>query len=124
MNIPRELLYTESHEWVQKLGNGTARVGITDYAQNELGDLVYINLPILSSTIAMGEVMADVESVKAVSDIICPVAGTVNAVNEDLLDSPELINESPYDAWIAEIGDIADFNGLMNADDYALICEK
>ncbi|MEF9866020.1 MAG: glycine cleavage system protein GcvH [Oscillospiraceae bacterium] len=124
MNIPRELLYTESHEWVQKLGNGTARVGITDYAQNELGDLVYINLPILSSTIAMGEVMADVESVKAVSDIICPVAGTVNAVNEDLLDSPELINESPYDAWIAEIGDIADFNGLMSADDYALICEK
>ncbi|MEG2021143.1 MAG: glycine cleavage system protein GcvH, partial [Oscillospiraceae bacterium] len=118
------LLYTESHEWVQKLGNGTARVGITDYAQNELGDLVYINLPILSSTIAMGEVMADVESVKAVSDIICPVAGTVNAVNEDLLDSPELINESPYDAWIAEIGDIADFNGLMSADDYALICEK
>ncbi|MBP8856170.1 MAG: glycine cleavage system protein GcvH, partial [Oscillospiraceae bacterium] len=119
---PKNLLYTESHEWVQKTDEGTVRVGITDYAQSELGDIVFINLPGVGNTVAQSEVFADVESVKAVSDILSPVAGVVSAVNEALMDEPQQMNESPYEAWIAELTEVGDFGGLMDADAYAQIC--
>ncbi len=122
MKIPKNLLYTESHEWVQKTDEGTVRVGITDYAQSELGDIVFINLPGVGNTVAQSEVFADVESVKAVSDILSPVAGVVSAVNEALMDEPQQMNESPYEAWIAELTEVGDFGGLMDADAYAQIC--
>ena len=122
MKIPKNLLYTESHEWVQKTDEGTVRVGITDYAQSELGDIVFINLPGVGNTVAQSEVFADVESVKAVSDILSPVAGVVSAVNEALMDEPQQMNESPYDAWIAELTEVGDFGGLMDAVAYAQIC--
>jgi len=97
----------------------TAAVGLSDYAQHELGDLVFVNLPQAGDTIAVGKMFADVESVKAVSDIYAPVAGTVSEVNETLLDAPEAINQSPYEAWIAKVEGITARGELMDADAYA-----
>ena len=91
MNCPETLRYSKSHEWV-KMEEGIAVIGLTDYAQNELGDLVFVNLPEVDDTVTAGEALGDVESVKAVSDIFCPVSGTVCEVNEELLDHPELIS--------------------------------
>ena len=99
----KKLLFTKEHEWVLIKGN-IARVGITDYAQNELGDVVFVDLPSVGDLVEEGEGFAVVESVKAVSDIYAPVSGEITAVNEHLEDSPELVNESPYDeGWIVEI---------------------
>lgn len=123
MKFPRQLLYSKTHEWAYVKGD-TAKIGLTDFAQNELGDLVFVNLPEIDDEAAFGERIADVESVKAVSDVYSPVSGIVTAVNEELLDSPELINESPYDAWIAEIGNVSDTAGLMSAEEYKDYCEK
>lgn len=124
MNFPKELLYSESHEWVQKLENGNARVGLTDFAQHELGDLVFVNLPQVGDSMDIGDSFCDVESVKAVSDVYSPITGTVAAINEDLLDAPQTINESPYEAWLVEVKDIEEFGELMDADAYAAFCEK
>ncbi len=124
MNNPSELLYTRSHEWVKFLDETTAQVGLTDYAQHSLGDLVFVNLPQEGDEVTQGESFADVESVKAVSDVFSPVTGTVKAVNEVLLDAPETINKDPYGAWLAEIEKITDREELLNADDYAAHCEK
>ena len=96
MKIPNELLYTRSHEWIQKLDETSARVGVTDYAQNQLGDLVFVNLPEVGDPVTPGESFADVESVKAVSDLYSPVGGTVSAINEELLDA------AAYEAFCAE----------------------
>ncbi len=116
----KRLLFTKEHEWVLVEGN-IARVGITDYAQNELGDVVFVDLPAEGDTVEEGEGFAVVESVKAVSDVYSPVSGTVVKVNEELESSPELINESPLDkGWIAEI-EIAEgtqLDDLMNAEEY------
>ncbi|MGI6149754.1 MAG: glycine cleavage system protein GcvH [Firmicutes bacterium] len=116
----KRLLFTKDHEWVLVEGN-IARVGITDYAQNELGDVVFVDLPAEGDTVEEGEGFAVVESVKAVSDVYSPVSGTVVKVNEELESSPELINESPLDkGWIAEI-EIAEgtqLDDLMNAEEY------
>src|SRR5690554_7312221 len=99
----KKLLFTKEHEWVLVKGH-TARVGITDYAQNELGDVVFVDLPSIGDLVEEGEGFAVVESVKAVSDIYAPVSGEIAAVNEHLEDSPELVNESPLDeGWIVEI---------------------
>lgn len=92
MNYPKELCYVKSHEWVKK-EDGTVLIGITDYAQDALGDLVFVNLPEVGDEVVMGEAFADVESVKAVSDVYSPVSGVVKEINEALLDQPELINE-------------------------------
>lgn len=89
MNLPNELSYTQSHEWVRFSEDGTVRVGLTDFAQKELGDIVFVNLPSEGDTVEVGKTFADVESVKAVSDIYSPVGGTVDAFNEELLDVPE-----------------------------------
>ena len=124
MNIPKTLLYTKSHEWVKKNDDGTAYVGLTDFAQSELGDLVYVNLPQEGDTVTVEESFADVESVKAVSDVYSPISGTVEAVNEELLDAPQLINETPYEAWLIKIADISAEADFLTAEEYeALISE-
>lgn len=121
MNIPADLLYTETHEWARVDGD-VVEIGLTDFAQNELGDLVFVNLPEEGDEVTAGEPFADVESVKAVSDVMSPASGTVVAVNEELLDNPALINEAPYDAWLVRVeGSVAD--GLMDAESYAGSCE-
>ena len=118
MNVLEELKYSKSHEWVKMVDENTALVGLSDYAQDALGDLVFVNLPEAGDEVTAGEAFADVESVKAVSDVFSPVTGTVEEVNEALLDAPESINESPYDAWLVKIGSVTDTEELMSAAEY------
>ncbi len=118
MTFPEELEYTKTHEWVKFLDDKTAYIGITDYAQDQLGDLVFVNLPSESDALEAGEAFADVESVKAVSDVNAPVSGTVKKVNEALADAPELMNKAPYEAWFVLAGDITDTEELMSAAEY------
>ncbi|MCI2061493.1 MAG: glycine cleavage system protein GcvH [Eubacteriaceae bacterium] len=124
MNIPEELLYSKSHEWVKFEDDETAFVGITDYAQEELGDLVFVNLPEEGDEFATGEVFADVESVKAVSDINSPVTGTVAEVNEAIMDAPESINSDPYEAWFVKFSGISEQENLMDAAAYEKFVEE
>ena len=122
---PKELLYSKTHEWVKKNEDGTVYIGLTDFAQSELGELVFVNLPEEGDTVTAEESFADVESVKAVSDVMSPVTGTVVAVNEELLDAPQNINEQPYEAWLIQVGDVESFEELMDADAYeAFIAEQ
>lgn len=123
MNYPTDLKYTKSHEWV-KLENGIAVVGISDFAQDALGDVVFVNLPQVGDEVTAGEVFGDVESVKAVSDLICPVSGVVCAVNEELEDSPENLNEDPYGAWIIQVENITDEEELLDAAAYEAFCAE
>lgn len=118
MSNPKELLYSKSHEWVKMVDDTTATVGLTDYAQKELGGLIFVNLPEEGDEITAGETFADVESVKAVSDVFSPVTGVVAEINEELLDAPEKINDSPYDAWFVKVSDISDKEELMDAAAY------
>lgn len=124
MEYPKDLWYTDSHEWVRFVSDTEALMGLTDYAQNALGDLVYINLPVVGDTLRAGDPIADVESVKAVSDVYCPVDGEVAEINEALQDNPAAINETPYEAWIARITNITGRGKLMSADEYALIAKE
>lgn len=125
MNFPKELKYSKTHEWVRFQEDGTAYIGITDYAQDQLGDLVFVNLPAAGDALQAGESFADVESVKAVSDVNAPVSGTVKEVNEALADAPEKMNEAPYDAWFVLAGGITDTDALMTAEEYeAFIAEE
>jgi glycine cleavage system H protein len=123
--IPKNLLYTEEHEWILVEGSrGT--IGITDHAQDALGDVVYVDLPKVGDKIVKGETFGTVESVKAASDIYAPVSGTVVEVNEALKDSPELINRSPYeDAWmiVVELDDESELDELLSPEDYENILE-
>ncbi len=121
MNHPSDLKYTKSHEWLRMEGD-IAVVGITDYAQDALGDVVFVNLPQEGDETAAGESFGDVESVKAVSELICPVSGTVCAVNEDLLDAPELLNQDPYAAWIIKVENVSETEELLDADEYEAHC--
>lgn len=118
MNFPKELKYSKSHEWVKYEDDNTVLIGLTDYAQNELGDLVFVNLPEEGDEVTAGESFGDVESVKAVSDVYAPVSGTVTAINEELLDVPESINEDPYGAWFIRVGNVNDTEELMDAGAY------
>ena len=120
---PDDLRYTEAHEWVRPLGGGRVRVGITDHAQQQLGDVVYVQLPAVGAAVAAGEALGEVESTKSVSDIYAPVAGEVVAVNEGLEGTPELVNGGPYgDGWIVELqladGGEAAVEGLLDAEAY------
>ena len=117
MEFRTDLSYTKTHEWV-KLEGDTATIGISDYAQDALGDLVFVNLPEEGDTVEVESVFADVESVKAVSDIYSPVTGTVSEINEELLDSPELINESAYDAWFIKVEGVTEHVDFMTAEQY------
>lgn len=121
MNIPDELRYTEEHEWV-RVADDEATVGITDYAQSELGDVVFVELPQLDRELKRGDQLASVESVKAVSEVYAPISGRVVAVNTALLERPELLNQSPYEkGWMArmKLGDPSELGSLMNAAQYA-----
>lgn len=113
-----QLKYTKSHEWLLDNGDGTVTVGLTDYAQQELGDLVFVNLPAVGDEVTAGEAFGDVESVKAVSDVFSPVSGTVAEVNEELLDAPQLINETPYDAWMIKVEGVSGSEDLLSAAEY------
>ena len=125
MNFPKELRYSKTHEWVRFQEDGTAYIGITDYAQDQLGDLVFVNLPSAGDSLQAGESFADVESVKAVSDVNAPVSGTVKEVNEALADATEKMNEAPYEAWFVLAEDVTDADGLMTAEEYeAFIAEE
>lgn len=117
MNIPKNLKYSKSHEWLLEK-DGEYVIGITDHAQSELGDIVFINLPLVDSEIAAGEAFGDVESVKAVSDILSPVTGTIVEVNEELADAPEKLNEQPYEAWIVKVRDVTKTEELLTAEEY------
>ena len=117
------LLFAKTHEWLNDLGDGVAAIGISDFAQNELGGLVFVNLPEPGDEVVMGETFADVESVKAVSVIYSPVTGTVLEINEELLDQPELINDSAYDAWFIKVENITEHADLMTEDEYKAFCE-
>ncbi len=118
MEIKTDRQYSESHEWVLFENDTTATIGVTDFAQSELGDLVFVNLPQVGDTVTAGTPFADVESVKAVSDVYCPVSGTVSAVNEELLTAPQRINENAYDAWFIKVEKITDQKPLMDAEAY------
>ncbi|MBO8141073.1 MAG: glycine cleavage system protein GcvH [Firmicutes bacterium] len=123
---PEDLRYSQQHEWVRREGN-RVRVGITDYAQQELGDVVFVDLPQEGTTLQSGEAFAAVESVKAVSDIYAPVSGRVVEVNQDLADRPELVNQDPYGAgWIAvlEMENPAELDELLDAEQYRELLER
>lgn len=123
MEFPKELTYAKTHEWVKKDGD-LVEIGLTDYAQDQLGDIVFVNLPEVGDAVTMGESFADVESVKAVSDIYSPVTGVVAEVNEALLDAPETVNGAPYDAWFIKVKDITEEEELLDAAAYEALCEE
>ena len=117
MNFPANLLYSKSHEWVKDMGKGLFEIGLSDYAQKELGDIVYVNLPQPGDELKLGEPFADLESVKAVSDIMSPINGIVIEVNEAVVSGPDSINKTPYDAWLIRAeGSLTDT--LLSAEEY------
>jgi len=120
MQVPENYKYTEEHEWVS-VENNVATVGITDYAQGELGDVVFVELPQLNTTLTQMDAFGTIEAVKAVSDLFAPVSGTVLEINEILIDSPETINKDPYgEGWMIKIqmSDPTELNNLLGAEDY------
>ena len=123
MLYPADLKYSKTHEWVDMV-SGVATVGISDFAQDALGDVVFVNLPAVGDEVTAGESFGDVESVKAVSDLICPVTGIVCAVNEELDDAPENLNKDPYGAWIIKVKDITDEEELLDAAAYEAFCAE
>jgi len=126
MNFPDNLKYYKEHTWVRVSGK-RATIGITDYAQDSLGDIVYIDLPEIDSTVEAGAEMSEIESTKATSPVIAPVSGTVIEVNEDLSESPEIINEDPYEkGWIAviELSNASEIDDLMDSSEYEKFIEE
>lgn len=123
--ILEELRYADSHEWV-KLEGDVATVGITDYAQHALGNIVYVDMPEVGDEVSQGEDFGAVESVKAASDLVSPISGEVVEINEALEDEPELINQDPYGAWImkVKVSDASEIENLLDAEAYAKICEE
>ena len=114
--------FSKSHEWVKE-EDGLMIIGISDFAQNALGDVVFVNLPEVGDEITAGDPFGDVESVKAVSDLVSPVTGVVAEVNEDLLDSPELLNSAPYESWIIKVENVTETEELLSAAAYDAFCE-
>ena len=123
MLYPVELQYSKSHEWV-KAEDGVTVVGISDFAQNALGDVVFVNLPAEGDSVTAGDAFGDVESVKAVSDLVSPVTGTVSAVNEELLDAPEMLNSDPYGAWLIKVENVEGSEELLDAAAYEAFCTE
>lgn len=126
MQVPEDLLYTDEHEWIRMMSESVIRVGITDYAQDQLGDIVYVELPTYGSTLAKEDLIAEIESTKSVGEVYAPVAGEVSAVNDAVAEAPELVNSSPYEeGWLAEItidGEL-DKTGLLDAEGYRNLTE-
>ena len=123
MTINPELKYSRDHEWVKE-EDGLFVIGISDFAQDALGDLVFVNLPEVGDAVTAGEAFGDVESVKAVSDLLCPVTGTVAEINEELLDAPEKLNEDPYGAWIIKVENVTASEDLLDAAAYEAFCAE
>jgi len=126
MNVPQELRYSADHEWVRIHDGGRVRIGITDYAQDALGDIVFVDLPAVGTAVSPGAVFGEVESTKSVSELFAPLSGTVVAVNDELDSGPERVNEDPYgDGWICEIelSDPAELGDLMDAAAYTALIE-
>lgn len=126
MNIPDRLRYTEEHEWLEALEDGTIRIGITDYAQDQLGDVVFLELPSPGTEFEQGAMVAEVESTKSVAEVYAPLAGTVVAVNERLVDQPDLVNQDPYgEGWFVTLQpqDGADLDAFLSAEAYRALIE-
>lgn len=126
MLVPEDLLYSEEHEWVRRDTEGHVRIGITDYAQDALGDIVFVELPAVGTHLTSDETFGEVESTKSVSDIFAPVSGTVTQVNEALEDAPEIINQDPYgEGWICivQLADETQLNSLLSPEAYAELTE-
>ena len=121
--INPDLKYSKSHEWI-KMDGDVAVIGISDFAQDALGDLVFVNLPQVGDEVTAGEAFGDVESVKAVSDLMSPVTGTVSEINEELLDAPEALNNDPYGAWIIKVENITDTEELLDPAAYEAHCAE
>jgi len=122
-NYPKKLLYTETHEWVKKEGDIYV-IGISDYAQDALGDIVFVNLPEVDDEVFVQEPFGDVESVKAVSDLYSPVTGVICDVNEELLDNPALLNEDSYKNWIIKVEEVSETEEFLDAESYKEFCES
>ena len=126
MQVPEDLLYTQEHEWIRQVSDSVIRVGITDYAQDQLGDVVYVELPTSGASVAKDDLLAEIESTKSVGEVYSPVAGQGSAVNDSVAESPELVNSSPYeDGWLAEITLSADLDQtpLLDAARYRDLTE-
>ena len=127
MNVPEDLRYSSEHEWARRLDLGSrVRIGITDFAQDSLGDVVFVELPAVGSQVSADQSVGELESTKSVSEMYAPVSGTVVAVNESLVDSPQLLNDDPYgDGWLCEIemSDPTELDALMDAASYAALTE-
>ena len=123
MLFPAEMKYSKDHEWMKK-EDGVVVIGISDFAQDALGDVVFVNLPGEGDEVTAGEAFGDVESVKAVSDLVSPVSGTVCAVNEALLDEPEQLNKAPYDAWLIKVENVTDTSDMLDAAAYEAFCAQ
>lgn len=125
MQVPEDLLYTEEHEWIRQNGS-MVRIGITDYAQDQLGDVVYVELPETGATVAKGDLIAEIESTKSVGEVYAPFSGEIASVNQAVVDSPELVNSSPYqDGWLVDLdveGEIST-DGLLDAGGYRNLTE-
>ena len=124
MNIPQALLYSKKHEWIKVEGD-TVHIGITDYAQQALGDIVFVELPSVGNALRAGDTFGVVESVKAASDLFSPLSGTVTAVNQALLDSPGLLNSDPYGSWMlaVKLSDVSELAALLDANSYQRILD-
>ena len=123
MNFPAELKYSKSHEWLKE-EDGVSVIGISDFAQDALGDVVFVNLPEVGDSVEAEGEFGDVESVKAVSDVLSPATGEVIAVNETALDSPEAVNADPYGVWLAQIGNITAKRELLSPEEYEKLLEE
>ena len=123
MLFPAEMKYSKDHEWMKE-EDGVVVIGISDFAQDALGDVVFVNLPGEGDEVTAGEAFGEVESVKAVSDLVSPVTGTVCAVNEALLDEPEQLNKAPYDAWLIKVENVTDTSDMLDAAAYEAFCAQ
>ncbi|HEY6635192.1 MAG TPA: glycine cleavage system protein GcvH [Acidimicrobiia bacterium] len=126
MQIPEDLQYTDEHEWVRKVGDRTVRIGVTDYAQDQLGDVVYVELPETGRVVAKDDLVVEIESTKSVGEVYAPFAGTIGIVNEAVTAKPELVNTSPYDeGWLVEIelSEELSADGLLDAAAYKDLTE-
>lgn len=124
MSRPADLNYLATHEWVKFIDDTTAVVGITDFAQDQLGDIVFVELPEVDTDVTKGDQVAEVESVKTVSDIYTPFTGVISKVNTDLEDAPESVNETPFENWLFEVSNITDKEELLNLEDYNKVVEE
>lgn len=126
MQTPEDLHYTDEHEWIRKVGDSTVRIGITDYAQDQLGDVVYVELPESGKDVSKDDLVVEIESTKSVGEVYAPFAGKVGAVNEHVAETPELVNTSPYeDGWLVEIELSGEYStdGLLDAAGYTDLTE-